>query len=99
MHPQSGFFGCQDDRQPGNAEKLQPLCGMPHRISKSTVIAACLAAMLGVSAVSGDQPARTTSAAEAILTHLDYVVLASLADSGHWVGLSSYRSDGHSEQD
>jgi hypothetical protein len=67
---------------------------MSHGLSKSVVMAVCATAALGVTAASGHQPARATRV-EACPTHLDYVVLASLADSGNWVGLSTYRSEGN----
>ena len=66
---------------------------MYQSLSKSVVLAVCATAALGVSAASGHQRARAGQL-EGCPTHLDYVVLASLADSGNWVGLSSYRSEG-----
>jgi hypothetical protein len=57
------------------------------------VLAVCATAALGVNAASGHQRARARQL-ERCPTHLDYVVLASLADSGNWVGLSTYRSEG-----
>jgi hypothetical protein len=65
---------------------------MSHGLSKSLVLAVCALAALGVSAASGHQraPARQLGGCP---THLDYVVLASLADSGNWVGLSTFRSE------
>jgi len=69
---------------------------MAHRFSKLTVMTLCLAAALGVSAASGS--AWSTRSAEGCPTHLDYVVLASLGDSGNWVGLSTFRALGHIER-
>jgi hypothetical protein len=63
---------------------------MSHGVSKSMVLAVCATAALCVSAASGHQRARARQLA-GCPTHLDYVVLASLADSGNWVGLSTYR--------
>jgi hypothetical protein len=67
---------------------------MAHGVSKSVVIALCATAALGVGAASGHPSARATHAVEGCPTHFDYVVLASLADSGNWLGLSTYRSEG-----
>jgi hypothetical protein len=81
-------------RHPGDAEIHDPM-RMPQRFSKSTLIAVCLAAMFGVTAASGHQPPQVRHAMGGCPSHLDYVVLASLADSGNWVGLSTYRSNEH----
>jgi hypothetical protein len=67
---------------------------MSQGLSKSAVLAVCATATLAVSAASGHQPARARHV-EGCPTPLDWVVLASLADSGNWVGLSTYRSEGH----
>jgi len=64
---------------------------MAHGLSKSAVLAVCATAALSVSAAAGHLRARPRL--EGCPTHLDYVVLASLADSGNWVGLSTYRSE------
>ncbi len=55
-------------------------------------MAVCATAALSVSAASRQQPIPPRHAQQqGCPTHLDYVVLASMADSGNWVGLSTYR--------
>jgi hypothetical protein len=80
----------------GVAAGLHTDVRMFHRLSKSAlakaVIGVSLALTLGLSAASGRQTAaRPTDEEGGCPTHFDYVVLASLADSGNWMGLSTYR--------
>jgi hypothetical protein len=56
-----------------------------------SLIAALLLSMSMSAAPGRESEARPAHEAGAYPTHFDFVVLASLADSGNWVGLSTYR--------